>query len=107
MNTKTLAALIAIIGTLSVLYTQVDLKPEVSAFEQWKTQFNVKYDSMFEHAYRERIFLENLAQVELHNSESKHSYKMGVNQFSALTEEEFVSMNLGLIASNEASTIES
>ena len=68
MNTKTLAALIAIIGALSALYTQVDLKPEVTAFEQWKTQFNVKYDSMFEHAYRERIFLENLAQVELHNS---------------------------------------
>ncbi len=57
MNTKTLTALIAILGTLTVLYTQVDLKPEVSAFEQWKGKFNIKYDSAFQHAYREKLFL--------------------------------------------------
>lgn len=44
---------------------------------------------MFEEAYRERIFLENLAKVELHNSNKFRTYDMGVNQFSALTDEEF------------------
>lgn len=83
-------------GAASVLYTQT--KPEVSAFEKWQVEHNVKYDSMFEKAYRERIFLENLAKVELHNSESFHTYKMGINQFSAMTDEEFVAMNLGFIA---------
>ena len=42
---------------------------------------------MFEKAYRERIFLENIAKVELHNKLPNQSYKMGVNQFSALTDE--------------------
>lgn len=57
---------------------------------------------MFEKAYRERVFLENLAKVELHNSQAFHTYKMGINQFSALTDEEFVAMNLGLIVPESA-----
>ena len=107
MNTKTLVALLAIVGTLSVLYTQIDSKPELSAFEKWNNQFNVNYDSMFERAYRERIFLENLAKVELHNSEAFHTYKQGLNQFSALTEEEFVAMSLGLIVPQNVASVES
>jgi cathepsin L len=87
METKFVAILIAILGAASVLYTQHDSKPELSVFAKWQTEFSVSYDSMFEKAYRERIFLENLAKVELHNSESFHTYKVGINQFSALTEE--------------------
>ena len=86
MESKNLAILIAILGAVSVLYSQYEAKPEVSAFESWMTEYNVKYDSMFERAYRERIFLENLAKVERHNSE-KNSYKMGVNQFTAMTQD--------------------
>lgn len=86
MDTKIVAILLAILGAASVLYTQYDAKPELSAFAKWQTQFNVNFDSMFEKAYRERIFLENLAKVELHNSQAFHTYKMGINQFSALTD---------------------
>ena len=107
MNTKTLVALLAIVGTLSVLYTQIDSKPEVSAFEKWNNKFNVNYDSMFERAYRERIFLENLAKIEAHNSEAFHTYKQGLNQFSALTEEEFVAMSLGLNVPETVASVES
>lgn len=102
MDTKLVAILLALLSAASVLYTQYDAKPELSAFESWQTKFNVKYESMFEKAYRERIFLENLAKVELHNSQDFHTYKMGINQFSALTDEEFVSMNLGLIVPESA-----
>lgn len=42
---------------------------------------------MFEEAYREKIFLENLAEIELHNRNEHASYKMGLNHFSALTQE--------------------
>jgi hypothetical protein len=68
MNFKLLAILIAVLGTLSVLYTQYNDKPELSPFEAWKAQYGVKYDSMFEEAYRHRVFLENLAKVKIHNS---------------------------------------
>lgn len=96
MNSKLVAVLIAILSTASVLYTQYEAKPEVSSFESWMTQHGVKYDSMFEKAYRERVFLENLAKIELHNRQN-NGYKQGINQFSALTDEEFVAMNLGLV----------
>lgn len=68
MESKNLAILIAILGAVSVLYSQYEAKPELTAFESWMNQYNVKYDSMFERAYRERIFLENLAKIESHNS---------------------------------------
>jgi C1A family cysteine protease len=97
MDTKFTAILLVLLGAASVMYSQYDAKPELSAFESWQTKFNVNYESMFEKAYRERVFLENLAKVELHNSQAFHTYKMGINQFSAMTEEEFVAANLGLI----------
>jgi hypothetical protein len=68
MESKYLAVLLAILGAVSVLYTQYDAKPELTSFENWMNQYNVKYDSMFERAYREKIFLENLAKIEAHNS---------------------------------------
>lgn len=50
METKLVAVILAILGAASVLYTQT--KPEFSAFEKWQVEHNVKYDSMFEKAYR-------------------------------------------------------
>jgi hypothetical protein len=57
----------------------------------------MKFESMFEESYRERIFLENLAKIKLHNINEHKTYEMGVNQFSALTEEEFAQTYLGTI----------
>lgn len=56
---------------------------------------------MFENAYRERIFLENLAKIELHNRNEHNSYTMGINQFTGLTDEEFSQIYLGTIVSAE------
>ena len=57
---------------------------------------------MFEEAYREKIFLANLAKINLHNSNEYKTYEMGLNQFSALTQEEFVQQYLGTIVPTEA-----
>jgi hypothetical protein len=56
MNAKQVAVILSIISVASVLFSQVDLKPEVSQFESFKAQFNMKFSS-FENAYREKIFL--------------------------------------------------
>jgi hypothetical protein len=87
MDSKTLAVIIALLGTLSVLYTQHEAKPELTAFAQYKANYNMKFDSMFEESYREKVFLENLARIEKHNSDVYNTYKMGVNQFTTLTQE--------------------
>lgn len=87
MDTKILALVLVLLGTASVLYTSYDSKSSVSAFAQWKSKYNVNYNSVFEEAYREKVFLENLAKIELHNSQTYQTYKMGINKFTGLTQE--------------------
>ncbi len=40
--------------------------------------------------YRKAIYLRNLEIIKTHNSDEKRTYDMGVNQFTAYTDEEFV-----------------
>ena len=102
MNSKTLAVLLAVMGALSVLYTQTKPESNLTEFQSWKAKYNMKFDSMFEEAYREKIFLANLAKINLHNLNEHKTYEMGLNQFSALTQEEFVQQYLGTIVPTEA-----
>jgi C1A family cysteine protease len=104
MNGKQLAVLLAIIGAATVLLN-FETTSKVSEFEAWKATHSIKYASEFENAYRERIFLENLAKVNAHNANEKKTYEQGLNQFSALTTEEFAQQYLGTIV--PTSTIES
>ena len=61
-----------------------------SAFEEWKAQYGANFDSK-EESYRRIIFEKNLANVEKHNADASQTYKIGINQFSIYTEEEFAS----------------
>ena len=45
--------------------------------------------------YRAAIYDKFLTAMRKHNNEDTRSWKMGVNQFSDLTEEEFVANHLG------------
>lgn len=87
MNSKTIALLLAVLGAVSVMYNQTQTESTLSEFQSWKLKHNIKFDSMFEESYRERIFLENLAKIQLHNANEHNTYTMGLNQFSALTQE--------------------
>ena len=95
MNGKQLAVLLAFIGAAAVLL-QHNQQSQVSEFESWKAKHSISYESMFENAYREKVFLENLAEIRLHNAKEARTYDMGLNQFSALTQEEFAQTYLGL-----------
>lgn len=97
MDSKTIAVLLAIMGALSVLYNQTQTETTLTAFQSWKSKYNMKYESMFEESYRERIFLENLAKINAHNANEHKTYEQGVNQFTGLTQEEFVQQYLGTI----------
>ena len=54
-------------------------------FDQFKFNYNLHFDSLFEQKYREKIFAENLNKIQTHNAQS-NDYKMGVNQFTHLTQ---------------------
>ena len=51
-----------------------------------------------EFIYRSRLFAEYVARMEEHNANPKHTWKIGVNQFSDLTQEEFKASYLGELA---------
>ena len=105
MNGKQLAVLLAILGAASVLFNHQTSK--VSEFEAFKTQFGLTFASEFESTYREKIFLENLAKINSHNSNEFRTYEQGINQFSHLTQEEFAQQYLGVIAKPESHTLNS
>lgn len=97
MNAKTIAVLLALAGAVSVMLTQVHPEANKSEFAAWKAKYNIHFTSEVEEAYREKVFLENLAKVNAHNSKNDISYTMGINQFSGMTQEEFVQTYLGTI----------
>ena len=106
MNGKQLAVLLAVIGAAAVLLN-VNNTSTVSEFESWKGKHGIKFASEFENAYRERIFLENFAKINSHNSNPYKTYEQGLNQFSALTTEEFSQQFLGTIVAESSNNIES
>ena len=87
--------ILAFVGAAALLLGQHQTQP--SEFDAWKAKHGISYPSQFENAYRERVFLENLAKINVHNSDEFRTYDMGLNQFSALTQEEFVMNYLGFI----------
>jgi len=106
MNGKQIAVLLALVGVASILYGYQSTSG-VSEFEAWKSTFGVKFASEFENTYRERIFLENLAKINTHNAKGERSYEMGLNQFSALSTEEFSQTYLGTIIAESNNAIDS
>ena len=67
MNGKQLTALVVFIGALALILSQTQ-GSKTSEFEAWKVKYGISYSSQFENAYREKIFLRNLAEIEAHNS---------------------------------------
>jgi C1A family cysteine protease len=106
MDSKQVALLLAVLTAATVLFTQVEKTSTISEFEAWKVQFGVKYESAFESAYREKIFLQNKAKIEIHNAQKSMTYEMGVNQFSAHTAEEFQQQYLGLVVPENYVSVE-
>ena len=95
MNGKQLAVLLALVGLATVMLHQHTAQP--SEFEAWKAKHGISYADPVENAYREKVFLKNLAEVATHNSNEYRTYDKGLNQFSALTQEEFSATYLTLL----------
>jgi C1A family cysteine protease len=105
MNGKQIAVILALIGITAFILGQQQ-PSKVNDFESWKSKYTIHYASHLEDAYRERIFIENLAKIETHNSNNVNTYKMGVNQFSAMTQEEFAETYLTLLVPEDQKEVE-
>jgi hypothetical protein len=102
MNKQLLIASLVSIAVLAVYYSANESK--VDAFEEWKGQFGVNW-APEEEAYRRLIFEKNLILINKHNSDHTQTYKMGVNQFTIFTTEEFSTRFLIPMISKESPQI--
>lgn len=82
-----LAIILLIIASLTAVH--FDFQPEHPEFEAWKQLHQIDYETEAEEFYRRTIFYANLKRIAEHNAKSGETYKMGVNQFTAFSEEEF------------------
>ncbi|KAL4278405.1 hypothetical protein GQ457_03G036430 [Hibiscus cannabinus] len=72
--------------------------PEVSLsdrFEQWLSSYSRVYQDATEKEKRFQIFKENVEYIKSHNADTSKKYKLGVNEFTDLTNEEFKAMRNG------------
>jgi len=76
----------------------------ISEWNSFKTTYGKEYKSFDIEVYRLNIFKENLMKVRNHKDTS---YTVGINEFSDLTSDEFVSMYLGYRSSKNRTFAES
>ncbi|PSS16062.1 Actinidain like [Actinidia chinensis var. chinensis] len=67
----------------------------IAMFESWLIRHGKSYNALGEKERRFEIFKENLRFVDEHNADMNRSYRVGLNQFADLTDEEYRSMYLG------------
>ncbi|KAM3129380.1 hypothetical protein pb186bvf_018528 [Paramecium bursaria] len=94
---KIILVTIAILTTLSTFYYQEDTYWQ---FLEFKKTYNKVYSEQ-ENQLRYRNFLENMKIVKAHNEQS-NTYKLTLNQFSDLTQEEFQYRYLNIEVLDEA-----
>lgn len=90
-----LAGVLAILAAAALFSTQSSATEEYS-FEQYKADFRKTYSRSGEEHYRRVIFINNIARIAAHNADTTNSYRMGVNQFTDLTDAEFRAIYLTL-----------
>ncbi|XP_064525438.1 pro-cathepsin H [Pseudopipra pipra] len=86
------AALMAPSAVLAAPAAGAPTAEEEQLFKAWMQQFGRRY-SPDEYPRRLRIFVDNKRLIDEHNA-GNHSYQMGLNQFSDMTNEEFQKMYL-------------
>jgi hypothetical protein len=99
-------AVLAVLSTIAVAaYLILGGDSKSDLFESWKMQQGLTF-APEEEAFRRGLFLETLAAIKLHNSLPGETYKMGLNQFSAMTADEFRQGYLGYLATQEVPEVD-
>ena len=94
--TSKLIALLLLAGITSVFLYSTSHKDHSVKFAEWSVSNGKTYENQVEQIYREKIFNENVAAIEQHNADKTQTYKMGINQFTDLTQSEFATIYLTL-----------
>jgi cathepsin L len=82
-------------SSVSATFLTVNSKLESYSFDQYLKDFGLTYADGKEFAKRRELFDTELKRVISHNSNSKNSWKAGINKFSALTKDEKAQSTFG------------
>jgi xylem cysteine proteinase len=82
------ALTLALLAYQHVMSATADANEMLAVWSSWKSQYGVTYGSTQEDALRFKVFQDNYNHIQQFNSEG-HTYWLGLNQFSAMTGEEF------------------
>lgn len=98
------AAALAIVGvatfaalsgpTIGTNFLQVDDSTDMM-FINYIGQYQKQYSTKEEFIFRMKVFMDNAAMIEAHNSQNGAGYQLGINKFSDMTPEE-LKVRLGL-----------
>lgn len=93
ISRTTLACLVLLFLSVTLVsHAASRLLPETSGYEkheQWMARYGRVYKDTYEKEQRSKIFQENVRYIESFNSDMNKSYKLAVNEFADLTNEEF------------------
>ncbi|XP_021714574.1 low-temperature-induced cysteine proteinase-like [Chenopodium quinoa] len=79
----------------------------MNIYESWLVQHHKNYNALGEKEKRFKIFKDNLKLIDQHNSDDSNSFKLGLNKFADLTNDEFRSKFLGKKKSESSSMLKS
>jgi len=87
--------LVSVDAYMTTTWQDLERRPHYS-FQDYMQEFSKSYASFDEHVKREFAFATNLKTIQAHNSDPTATYKMGLNDFTDLTAEEFKDKMRGL-----------
>ena len=92
MESKNLALLTVLMMVAGMLLLNRPQAPKnaMQEFKEWRNKYSLMQDlTAQEEVYRFGVYQKNLEIIRQHNQLLGRSYDMGVNQFTAYTQEEF------------------
>ena len=89
MNKIVLLLLVALtLGQVNIQRSRSTRIP-INNYESYVKVYGSRYSFSSQDQTRQLIFNKNLEKIRAHNRDPRATYRMGVNQFTALTQEEF------------------
>ncbi|CAD8198826.1 unnamed protein product [Paramecium octaurelia] len=92
-KTFLVSGLTLLLSTIGYIQNQQPVDNVSRAFERFKMRYLKSYE-LAEEAFRRAIFEQNYAKILAHNADRKFTYLADINQFTDLTQDEFVAIYL-------------